>query len=337
MGTLALIETLDRDGSVRQSHKVQAWPVRVGRSLDNDIVLDDPHVAAFHFTVDANEDHGVFVAVGDTVNGLSVGAQRLAAGERWHVGGRPADITAGRTQLNLRLAEHALAPEKALTASRVFAQSPGVLLWLVLLNLLSVGFTTYLATDPELLPRTLASNGMMLAAIVLVWCGAWTLLSKLFTRRGHFGWHLRVMLTAMLALELLGFVASLLGFALSWDWLTAYDYLPEMAIAAFALYLHLQAVEPHRHRFTRGFAVGALIMGLGISAWRHWQDHESLASELYMTALYPPMFRIADGVSAESFVERLGPFEKALDEKAAEPTDPDEEDEEAEAEAEAQP
>ena len=331
MGTLALIETLDRDGSVRQSHKVRAWPVRVGRSLDNDVVLDDPHVAAFHFSLDADEDHGVVLRVGDTVNGVSVGSQRLKAGERWQVGARPADIVAGRTQLNLRLAEHALAPEKALAATRVFAQGPGLLMWLVLLNVFSLAFTTYLAAEPDLLARTLASNFMMLAAVVVVWCGAWTLLSKLFTRRGHFGWHLRVMLTAMLALELLGFLTSLLGFAMSWSWLTAFDYVPQMAIAAGALYLHLQAVEPHRPRFTRTFAVGALIMGLTVGGWRNWQSHESLGSELYSTALYPPALRVAEGVSVQAFVDALGPFEAQLDEKAAEPPDPDE-DEEAGAE-----
>ena len=37
-----LIEVLDRDGQVRQSFPVAQWPLRVGRALDNDVVLSDP-------------------------------------------------------------------------------------------------------------------------------------------------------------------------------------------------------------------------------------------------------------------------------------------------------
>ena len=48
METLALIETLDRDGQPRQILRVSQWPVRIGRAIDCDLVLDDPHVAAHH-------------------------------------------------------------------------------------------------------------------------------------------------------------------------------------------------------------------------------------------------------------------------------------------------
>ena len=32
---LAIVELLDRDGQVRQSQRVLAWPLRIGRALDN--------------------------------------------------------------------------------------------------------------------------------------------------------------------------------------------------------------------------------------------------------------------------------------------------------------
>ena len=42
MGALALLEVLDRDGQVRQSYPVLEWPLRIGRALDNDVILSDP-------------------------------------------------------------------------------------------------------------------------------------------------------------------------------------------------------------------------------------------------------------------------------------------------------
>ena len=52
MGALALLEVLDRDGQVRQSYPVLEWPLRIGRALDNDVVLTEPHVAPHHATID---------------------------------------------------------------------------------------------------------------------------------------------------------------------------------------------------------------------------------------------------------------------------------------------
>ena len=99
METLALIETLDRDGQPRQILRVSQWPVRIGRAIDCDLVLDDPHVAAHHELGVARRDVRVVehdVAVdraadahrprGDA-HGLArqaVAIQQLDQGERFH-------------------------------------------------------------------------------------------------------------------------------------------------------------------------------------------------------------------------------------------------------------
>ena len=50
-----------------------------------------------------------------------------------------------------------------------------------------------------------------------VWCTAWALLSKMFTRQAHFSWHLRVFLYASVGLLAISarFVAMSLTVALS--------------------------------------------------------------------------------------------------------------------------
>ena len=66
MPVLAVLEVLDRDGSVRHSVGVREWPLRVGRALDNDLVLDDPHTAAHHFSVEPDAEGRVTVMVGNS-------------------------------------------------------------------------------------------------------------------------------------------------------------------------------------------------------------------------------------------------------------------------------
>ncbi|ARN23507.1 FHA domain-containing protein [Piscinibacter gummiphilus] len=322
MGALALIEILDRDGSVRHAQKVLSWPLRVGRSLDNDLVLDDPHVAGHHFQVNANDD-GVYLTVGDTVNGVGIGSQRLAAGERWQAAAAPSSIVVGRSHLRLRLAEHPLPAEVPLRHTRVLAQRVTSIAWLVLVNLLLLVFATYLASDPEPLPRTLARDVMSGVALLFAWCGAWTLLSKLFTRQGHFAWHVRVLLTAAIVWQLLDGLMTLAAFAFSWPWLTGHSYVLETAVAAAALYFHLQAVEPHRPLVTRAFAAAAFVVGLGLTLWGNWQRSESTSSELYQAALFPPSFRVAKTVDTDHFLEGLEPLEASLDAKAKKPADED--------------
>ena len=51
MSAVAVLEVLDRDGSVRHSVSVPAWPLRVGRALNNDLVLDDRTHAPHHFSL----------------------------------------------------------------------------------------------------------------------------------------------------------------------------------------------------------------------------------------------------------------------------------------------
>ena len=74
----ALLEVVDRDGLVRQSWRIERWPVTIGRALDNTIVLSDPHVAAHHATIDVVPGGDavpakVVVAAGETKNGIVVG------------------------------------------------------------------------------------------------------------------------------------------------------------------------------------------------------------------------------------------------------------------------
>ena len=67
---LALIELLGRDARVQRTQDVRAWPLTLGRALDNTVVLDDPHVAARHATLAPDADGRLLLQVGDTVNGL---------------------------------------------------------------------------------------------------------------------------------------------------------------------------------------------------------------------------------------------------------------------------
>jgi len=314
--TLAVVEVIDRDGSVRHAVGVRDWPLRVGRALDNELVLDDAHTAAHHFSVQPDAEGRIVIAVGDSINGLQVDTRRLAAGETVIVGDKPPLLTAGRTHLRLRLADHALAPEQAMRSTRSLTQGLPTLAALAVAAALTVVFSTWLENDPDLFVKALGSVGVYAIGVALGWAGLWTLLSKVFTRQGHFGWHVRVLLIAVLAWQTLMAGSALMAFSLSWSWVTDFNFVPGYLILGAMLYFHLQAVEPHHPRRTLAFAVSAVVMGTVLSLWSNFQNGDRPGSELYMNHLFPPALRVAKPVDSAHFLEGVAGLQSRLDEKA---------------------
>ena len=318
--TLALLEVLDRDGQVRATFPVTAWPLRLGRALDNDVVLADPHVAAHLLRIGADAD-GVQFDIGESVNGIVLGSQRLAGGERKRIaaGAAPIELTAGRTRLRLRLAEQPLAPELPLSAAAAVAPRAAISLVLALVLAAGLLFSTWLDTDPDGLGRALGTT--LLSGIVgaAVWCGLWALLSKTFTRQGHFGWHLRVFLIASIAWGVLGVVPALAAFAFDWPWLTDFAFIATIAVAGAAFYYHLLAVEPARPRGVRRAAITAALVGIALTLWFNQQRTDRFGEELYMSHLFPPALRLARPVPVDAFVSGMAPLQELIDRKAKEP------------------
>jgi len=321
----ALLEAIDRDGMVRQSWRIEHWPVSIGRALDNQIVLSDPHVAAHHATIDvvpgaAGAPARIVVGAGTTRNGLVVGRERIAGGAHKEIAdsGRDLELQIGRAQLRLRLPGHALGPEQAM--SPVVATEhrwlPTAAIALAVLAIVLAN--TWIDTDPEALARSVGAVLLTTIAGGAIWCGLWALLSKTFTRQGHFGWHVRVFVVASLALLVLSVLPALFAFSFSWPWVTDFSFIAVYATAAAAIYFHLLAVEPARRRLMRGVAATGFIVGVALSLWFNVQRTGRPGEELYMNHLFPPQLRLAKPTSVDRFVNGLAPMQAILDKKAKE-------------------
>ncbi|KAB2872882.1 MAG: FHA domain-containing protein, partial [Burkholderiaceae bacterium] len=90
---LAQAEVVDAGGQGVRLIDVHAWPLAIGRALDNDIVLPDPHVAAHHATLAPGDDGRLRLQVGESRNGVR--------------------IEHGRTRAQLRAGEQAALPALA--------------------------------------------------------------------------------------------------------------------------------------------------------------------------------------------------------------------------------
>lgn len=314
MERLGVLEVLDRDARVRQVFEVTRWPLRVGRSLDCEVVLDDPHVAPEHLHL-RPADGGVALTVGDTVNGVRCGRRHLRAGdeavrppgEEWWV---------GQTRVRLRLAGEAVPAELPLP---VAGRWPVAGLLLALAGVLAwTAWGEYLQTEPGEFLSGLAGASLSMLAVLGIWSFLWALGSKLFQHRLDYWRHLRIASVGLLASGVVAAGLGVLAFATSWVLLGRLGGAAEAAVLAATVWAHLAVVLPGRRRLL-GWAVGAaLVSGLAVAAAFQYQRTGRLFGELYLTTLPPPSMRLAPAIPPAQFLDEARALQGALEQAARE-------------------
>jgi len=272
---VALIEWLDRDGHVQRCADVAAWPLSLGRALDNTVVLDDPFVAAHHARVAPDDSGQLQLLALPSHNGVRLDGQaRLEGAAALPTAG--ATLQLGATRLRLRVAGETLAAEKPLPAHAASGPRGAALAAAALMVLVMA--EVWVGLDPGAdytawLPLLL---GMPVA--VALWCGLWALLSKLFQHRFDFGGHLRIALPWLLGMTLLDQLWPQLMAALDWPRLWMAGDALENLLLVLLLHAHLRHTLPlHRRAVTAVVAVLA-VAGAGFTAALTWRSHDSLVA-----------------------------------------------------------
>lgn len=316
---LGVIELLDRDGGVAHRVPVTRWPVTIGRALDCDVLLDDPHAAAHHATLTAADGGGALLSVGDTRNGLRLGGRLLAAGAQAPLASGAA-WSIGRTQLRLRLAGEALAPELPLAALPP-ARGRWLAAGLLLLMLWLLG-QHWLQSDPG---DPLSSYLPVLVAVPIglaLWCFVWALGSKVFARHFDFLAHLRIALAVLLVSLALDALLPLAAFATSLESLVRVSGLLSLALGAVLLHGHLSVILPARRQaLAVGFAT-MFVVGAGLQLLLTQQRNDRWFEPLYLSALGPPALRLAPTVTPQAFLAEAERLRAPLEARARDPDTP---------------
>lgn len=297
----ALIDVLDAEGVHVQRLRVDAWPVRIGRAVDNDIVLDDPHVAAHHAEIAAAIDGGLWIRDLGTINGLRdatarrrVDALALDA---------PRTILVGRSRLRIRVDGDAIAPERPLRRDlRIARPVAAIAIFLAVVGLEIL--EAWLAAGPERDVLGLATPGLLVGGTVLIWAAFWAFAGRLVSRRTEYVPHLGIGAAAMLVLSAGNTLGAIAAYAFAAPVLDRYGYLPLAAIIAVAAFAHLNWANPERRR---AFAVVAMLIGvtvLGVNMLTQYEQSGGFADKPFSSALYPPRLRLATAIAPEAFLAR---------------------------------
>lgn len=297
----ALIDVFDGDDHFVQRLHVAAWPLRIGRALDNDLVLDDPFVAAHHAEIAPDETGTLSARDLGTHNQL-----RAARGKRQVATLRlvtPCALVVGHTRLRLRAEADSLAAEMA--DRRGFWLTRPIVGIAGLLGVVAIeGAERWFAADGQRELAALFMPLLGLAALVLGWAGFWALIGRLASNRAEYLPHLGIGAAAFFAFSAWETLSQIVSYALALPGLTRYGYVAIGLIVATALFLHLTHSNPARPRFFASIAVTALasIIGYGMLSAHDRSGH--FATESYSTSLFPPQFRLVKAQPLDALIER---------------------------------
>jgi hypothetical protein len=316
------LEVLSRHRDVVARERVTAAAITVGRAFDNDVVLDDPYVAAHHLRIvrgadgrwnaeDLGSRNGVYV------EGTAQRRDRVALE-------RTTALRIGHTVLRLRSSAEAVAPELPLVGHR----SP----WPLALAAIALVFALGLVglwlneTGESKLVRYL-TPALTVVAIIAVWTTLWSVLSRVFSGHARFGLHLAIIGSGLLAYSLYDQVGELGAFALSWPALTTYQFVVAWLILVAVCFFHLRAVSPARLP-TKAVALAALaalgitVQSLKLSEWR-----STYGQAVTLQRLQPPSIRLAGAESTQEFFAKAQALKASLDQaRSREPDEPAESD-----------
>lgn len=314
MDEIVWVEVLSRQHEVILRQRIANHEViTIGRAYDNDVVLDDAHVAAHHLRVTRGADGLWTVEDLGSINGLYLDGDRKRR-EQIVLDGS-ATVHIGNTFLRLRAATQDVPAELPLVRS--MPRWPIALVCIALVFALALLDLWRAETAEPKLIRYLTPV-LVLAALIAVWTFVWSVLSRILSGHARFGTHLLIVAVGLLLYTFYDEFSELGSFALSWTALARYVYVGAWLAFGAVCFAHLRALGS-THLQIKAIAVLALA-GLGITVQSlklsEWRATYGQASTLQR--LEPPSIRIVGMQSQAAFFTSITDLKAALDKARSE-------------------
>jgi len=181
------VEILSRHRDITARFRITAPEARIGRGYDNDVIVDDPYVAAQHLRVFRNETGQLVAEDMGSANGtfLDGGTNRLAS---IIVDGKH-PIRIGQTYLRVREFGHEVERERlARPELRMLPIALTMALGAAVLGITAL--VMWLSQTTEFRASSYVTPLLGFIAGLLAWVGVWALMSRIFSGQSRFLRHL---------------------------------------------------------------------------------------------------------------------------------------------------
>jgi hypothetical protein len=315
MDKVVWVEVLSRRRDVAARYRFAGPEVRIGRAYDNDVVLDDPFVAAHHVRLFHSEGGELVAEDVGSANGLFLDREKQRRQRIVIDGERP--IRIGHSHLRIRHGGHAVAPERiAMHAPRALPVAVIAFLIVAILGIEVVSAWLSDTSEPKLsnyLVRLLPVVGA-----IAVWIAGWALASRLVSGQAHLERNLLIALTCVLIYSLYNEFSQFSAFALSWNALSDYGYLVMWGILGAAFFLHWREASPTRPALKAAVVVLLLTLAGAYQALKQYELPSDFGRQVTMRRLMPPSLRLAPASDQGAFFDNVERLKTKLDRDRAE-------------------
>ena len=304
------IEILSRHRDVAARFGIAGPEVRIGRGYDNDVVVDDPHVAAYHLRIVRDEAGQLVAEDMGSVNGMFLDGGRSRLARIIVDGDKP--IRIGQTHLRVRGVDYAVErerparPERGMLPVLSAAALGGMTLGIYLLKV-------WLSQTSEPRVSSYLMPSLLLIATVLAWAGLWALLSRVFSGQSRFLRNLMIVLVGAFAITLYNELAQIFAFAWTWPVGVTYQYVSIWSIIAVMCFFHLREVG--RARLWLKGAIVTMVLAILIAVQALQQSEAFFDSGRQNTTrlLMPPSFRVVPFRDENAFFAEIADLKAKLD------------------------
>lgn len=263
-----IVEVLDGRGGVRARVRVDALPLRIGRALRNDLILDDPWVDAEHARITDDGTGAMVVEDAGSVNGIVPG------GTSTRVATVPAlpgtEFRLGRTVLRLRDSDEPVPPALRVDAPghRVvprWATTGRGQLALCIAAAAAFGIQSWLGSTDRSAAADTFVTVLGLALIGTAWAGLWSVAGRIIVHRFRFLAHLALLCAALIIGLALAAAAEWIAFIFPDDPISPAAGLVLGLVLFAALlvgHLGLATTLPARRRWLSGAIASSIILAL---------------------------------------------------------------------------
>lgn len=315
MKRLAWIEILNQHGDVIVRHPIYAWPANIGRGYQNDVIIDDPYIAAGHLEVEPSDVEGYQLKLLGGINGMSLNRKRqlhqsvkASADDIIHI---------GKTQFRVRPVDYSVSPDKPMPKRAWLRNAIGLFIGLSLV-LFEYALMRWLNYDKEEKITILIVD--LIDTIPwqfgLMWIGFWSVIGRIEVGRTHLIEHATLASLGAGVLMLIGDLSSYISFALDSSLLS---YLLHIAVIPLIfgslIYRHICLVSRANRRKIGFLVAGLVILGVNISDLKdHWRYEDDLARMPYSRTVGSPAMVLTPGQTPAEFIADAKKLKAAVDE-----------------------
>ena len=304
------IEILSRHRDTTARFRIAGPEACIGRGYDNDVIVDDPYVAARHLRIFRDETGQLVAEDMGSANGIYLdgGKNRLA---RIIVDGSH-PIRIGQTFLRVRETGHAVERERVARPERpILPIALAAALGVAILGITALNVWLTQTSEPKAL--SYVAPLLVTIASVLAWVGVWALLSRIFSGRSHFLRNLLIALAGVLGSSFYTQLAQVSAFALTWSTAVNYGYVAAWSILAAVCFFHLREIGRSR-LLLKGALVTTLLAGaIAVQALQQSEAFSDSGRQITPRRLMPPALRIAPLRDENAFFSEIRKLRDRLD------------------------